>query len=159
MKRQLSRLALGAALVTTLVGIAGCSGEPTPTPTPTVTPTPTGDGELKIGTLFPSSGGVAFIGPAQVAGVNAALREINAAGGVNGKPVVVVNRDSGDATTQKVEESFEFDPIYYHLRAGGHVAALHSHRSNTHFARIDISRFFGPSSRSTFNSIGRPWQS
>ena len=106
MKRQLSRLALGAALVTTLVGIAGCSGEPTPTPTPTVTPTPTGDGELKIGTLFPSSGGVAFIGPAQVAGVNAALREINAAGGVNGKPVVVVNRDSGDATTQKVEESF-----------------------------------------------------
>ena len=23
----------------------------------------------------------------------------------------------------------------------------------------DISRFFGPSSRSTFNSIGRPWQS
>ena len=71
-----------------------------------VTPTPTGDGELKIGTLFPSSGGVAFIGPAQVAGVNAALREINAAGGVNGKPVVVVNRDSGDATTQKAEESF-----------------------------------------------------
>jgi branched-chain amino acid transport system substrate-binding protein len=61
---------------------------------------------LKIGTLFPSSGGVAFIGPAQVAGVNAAVREINAAGGVNGAPVVVVNRDSGDASTQKVEESF-----------------------------------------------------
>jgi branched-chain amino acid transport system substrate-binding protein len=49
---------------------------------------------------------VAFIGPAQVAGVNAAVREINAAGGVNGAPVVVVNRDSGDATTQKAEESF-----------------------------------------------------
>jgi branched-chain amino acid transport system substrate-binding protein len=105
-KRELRRLALAAALVTTLVGIVGCSGEPTPTPTPTVTPTPTGDGELKIGTLFPSSGGVTFIGPAQVAGVNAAVREINAAGGVNGKPVVVVNRDSGDATTQKAEESF-----------------------------------------------------
>lgn len=107
MMRPLSRFALGAALITTLA-LAGCSGTPTPTPTPTpsATPTPTGDGELKIGTLFPSSGGVAFVGPAQVAGVNAAVREINAAGGVNGTPVVVVNRDSGDATTQKAEESF-----------------------------------------------------
>jgi len=106
MPHPLSRVALGVALATTVV-LAGCSGStPTPTPTPTVSPTPTGDGELKIGTLFPSSGGVAFIGPAQVAGVNAAVREINAAGGVNGKPVVVVNRDSGDATTQKAEESF-----------------------------------------------------
>ncbi len=106
MLRPLSRVALGGALAATVI-LAGCSGgAPTPTPTPTVSPTPTGDGELKIGTLFPSSGGVAFIGPAQVAGVNAAVREINAAGGVNGKPVVVVNRDSGDATTQKAEESF-----------------------------------------------------
>jgi branched-chain amino acid transport system substrate-binding protein len=93
--------------VVALVALAGCGpSTPTPTPTPTPTFTPSGDGELKIGTLFPSSGGVAFIGPAQVAGVNAALREINEAGGVGGKPVVVVNRDSGDASTQKVEESF-----------------------------------------------------
>lgn len=101
-------LATVAAVVLAVVALAGCTGEPTPmpTPTPTPTPTPSGDGVLKIGTLFPSSGGVGFIGPAQVAGVNAAVREINAAGGVNGEPVVVLNRDSGDASTQKVEESF-----------------------------------------------------
>lgn len=99
-------LVRAAALVAAAVVLAGCSGEPTPTPTPTPTFTPTGDGVLKIGTLFPSSGGVVFLGAAQVAGVNAAVREINAAGGVNGAPVVVVNRDSGDAGTGKVEESF-----------------------------------------------------
>lgn len=103
MSRSFAR---AAATAVALAALAGCGGAPTPTPTPTATLTPTGDGELKIGTLFPSSGGVAFIGPAQVAGVNAAVREINAAGGVNGAPVVVVNRDSGDASTQKAEESF-----------------------------------------------------
>jgi branched-chain amino acid transport system substrate-binding protein len=108
MPRRFARAATTAVAVVALAALAGCGGMPTPAPTPTPTPTftPTGDGELKIGTLFPSSGGVAFIGPAQVAGVNAAIREINAAGGVNGKPVVAINRDSGDASTQKAEESF-----------------------------------------------------
>jgi len=97
-----------AALAAGMLALAACSGSPapTPTPTPTVSPTPLGDGVLRIGTLFPTSGPLAFLGPAQVAGVNAAVREINAAGGVNGAPVEVVNRDSGDATTQKAEESF-----------------------------------------------------
>jgi branched-chain amino acid transport system substrate-binding protein len=106
MPRPLVRAAVTAVALASLLALSACGSTPTPTPTPTPTSTPTGDGELKIGTLFPSSGGVAFIGPAQVAGVNAAVREINAAGGVNGAPVVVVNRDSGDASTQKVEESF-----------------------------------------------------
>jgi len=108
MPRRFARAVTTAAAVVALAALAGCGGAPTPPPTPTPTPTstPTGDGVLKIGTLFPSSGGVAFIGPAQVAGVNAAVREINAAGGVGGKPVVVVNRDSGDASTKKIEESF-----------------------------------------------------
>jgi branched-chain amino acid transport system substrate-binding protein len=106
MPRRSPRVATAAFAAAMLVALAGCGGAPTPTPTPTPTATPTGDGELKIGTLFPSSGGVSFIGPAQVAGVKAAVREINAAGGVNGTPVVVVSRDSGDASTQKVEESF-----------------------------------------------------
>jgi branched-chain amino acid transport system substrate-binding protein len=98
------RAVVMAALVTGLV--AACTATPTPTPTPTVSTTPTGDGVLRIGTLFPASGTLAFLAPAQVAGVNAAIRDINAAGGVNGAPVEVLNRDSGEATTQKAEESF-----------------------------------------------------
>jgi len=88
--------------------LAGCADVPMPVPTPTPEKTvaPSGDGVLRIGTLFPTTGATSFLGAAQVAGVNAAIREINAAGGFDGAPVEVVNRDSGDATTEKAEESF-----------------------------------------------------
>jgi branched-chain amino acid transport system substrate-binding protein len=106
MPRAFVRARLVAALLAVAAMTTACTSAPMPTPTPSSpSPTPIGDGILRIGTLFPSSGGVSFIGPAQVAGVNAAIREINAAGGVNGAPVEVLNRDSGDATTQKAEES------------------------------------------------------
>lgn len=107
MPRTLVRAAVVPSIAVLVGVLAACSGAtPMPTPTPTPTPTPSGDGVLKIGTLFPTSGGVAFIGPAQTAGVNAAVREINAAGGVNGAPVEVINRNSGDATTETAEASF-----------------------------------------------------
>jgi branched-chain amino acid transport system substrate-binding protein len=107
MPRALVRARLAAALLAVAVTATACTTAPMPVPTPSsASPTPVGDGVLRIGTLFPSSGSVAFIGAAQVAGVNAAIREINAAGGVGGKPVEVINRDSGDASTQKAEESF-----------------------------------------------------
>ena len=59
---------------------------------------PKGDGTLTIGTLLPQSGDLAFLGPPEIAGVDLAIKEINAAGGVNGKPVAVVKADSGDGT-------------------------------------------------------------
>ena len=95
-----------------LVGAATTSCTPTsPTPTPapqTLAPGAqvTGDGILRIGTLFPATGAIAFIGPAQVAGVALAVADINAAGGVNGAPVEIVARDSGDAGSGTVEASF-----------------------------------------------------
>lgn len=91
-----------------VVAIAGCGAAPTPvvTPEPVATVAPTGDGVLRIGTIFPSTGASAFIAPAQVAGVEVAIKEINEAGGVNGVPVEVFHRDSADAAVQKTEESF-----------------------------------------------------
>jgi branched-chain amino acid transport system substrate-binding protein len=79
---------------------------PVPTPTVTETPAPQGDGVLTIGTLFPTTGATSFLARAQDAGVELAVREINEAGGVNGAPVVVYHRDTGDAATGKAEESF-----------------------------------------------------
>ncbi|MEQ1737817.1 MAG: ABC transporter substrate-binding protein, partial [Rhodoglobus sp.] len=84
---------------------ACASPEPAPTPTPTATLAPSGDGVLRIGTLIPTSGVFTFLGAAQTAGVDTAIKEINDAGGVNGALVEVVHRNSGDATTTKVEES------------------------------------------------------
>jgi branched-chain amino acid transport system substrate-binding protein len=61
---------------------------------------------LRIGTVFPVSGSASYLGPGQAAAVEAAVREINEAGGVNGKPIEVFHRDSGDISTGKAEESF-----------------------------------------------------
>ena len=55
-----------------------------------------GDGVLKIGTLLPVTGSLAFLGPPEIAGVDLAIKEINEAGGVLGKPVELVEGDSGD---------------------------------------------------------------
>jgi branched-chain amino acid transport system substrate-binding protein len=57
-----------------------------------------GDGQLTIGTLLPSSGDLAFLGPPEFAGVDTAVADINAAGGVLGKDVTQVKADSGDGT-------------------------------------------------------------
>lgn len=54
---------------------------------------------LKFGTLLPETGSLAFLGPPEIAGVGIAVDEINAAGGVLGKPVELVTGDSGDAST------------------------------------------------------------
>ncbi len=53
---------------------------------------------MTIGELLPTTGDLAFLGPPEFAGVATAVKEINAAGGVLGKPVKVVAADSGDGT-------------------------------------------------------------
>ena len=58
-----------------------------------------GDGILKLGTLLPETGNLAFLGPPEIAGVQMAVIEINEAGGVLGAPVELVEGDSGDTTT------------------------------------------------------------
>ena len=57
-----------------------------------------GDGTLVVGTLLPQTGDLAFLGPPEFAGVDAAVEDINAAGGVNGKHVTQAKADSGDGT-------------------------------------------------------------
>jgi len=58
-----------------------------------------------------------------------------------------VGRRIGLEVKEKVEDNFEFDPFFFHLKRGGHVAAIHSHRNHRWFARIDISNFFYSVSR------------
>jgi ABC-type branched-subunit amino acid transport system substrate-binding protein len=58
-----------------------------------------GDGVLKIGSLLPQTGSLAFLGPPEFAGLEFAIDEINAAGGVLGAPVEYSQGDSGDTST------------------------------------------------------------
>ena len=66
-----------------------------------------GDGTLKIGTLLPQTGSLAFLGPPEFAGVDLALKDINDAGGVNGKPVEKTDSDSGDTSTDTASQSVD----------------------------------------------------
>lgn len=91
-----------------VMALASCSPE---TKSVKSTPTPsaasaTGDGILRMGTLFPATGSASYIAPAQAAGVEVAVKEINLAGGVLGKPAEVLHRDSGDASSTTAETSF-----------------------------------------------------
>jgi ABC-type branched-subunit amino acid transport system substrate-binding protein len=68
-------------------------------PNDPVTSDRAGDGVLTIGTLLPETGNLAFLGPPEIAGVQMAVADMNAAGGVLGQQVVLVEGDSGDTTT------------------------------------------------------------
>jgi branched-chain amino acid transport system substrate-binding protein len=100
---------VAAALIALVLPLALTSCAPEPkavqsTPKPTAI-APSGDGALRIGTLFPTTGSASYLGAAQVAGVEVAIKEINLAGGVLGKPVEVLHRDSGDASSTTAETS------------------------------------------------------
>jgi ABC-type branched-subunit amino acid transport system substrate-binding protein len=66
-----------------------------------------GDGELKIGTILPQTGSLAFLGPPEFAGFDLALADVNAAGGVLGKDVVGIKGDSGDTTTDTASKTVD----------------------------------------------------
>ncbi|MEV4171487.1 MULTISPECIES: ABC transporter substrate-binding protein [unclassified Nonomuraea] len=70
-------------------------------------PAAKGDGTLTLGTLLPQTGSLAFLGPPEFAGVDLALKEINEAGGVLGKPVTKIDTDSGDTTTNIASQSVD----------------------------------------------------
>ncbi|HSE08940.1 MAG TPA: ABC transporter substrate-binding protein [Nocardioidaceae bacterium] len=74
-------------------------GEPTTSESPDGgEPAAKGDGTMRIGTLLPQTGDLAFLGPPEFAGVDLAIEDINAAGGVLGNPVQGIKGDSGDGT-------------------------------------------------------------
>jgi ABC-type branched-subunit amino acid transport system substrate-binding protein len=54
---------------------------------------------FKFGTLLPLTGSLAYLGPPEVAGVQLAVNDINAAGGLLGSQVEIVSGDSGDTST------------------------------------------------------------
>ncbi|RJK93728.1 ABC transporter substrate-binding protein [Vallicoccus soli] len=64
-----------------------------------------GDGTFTVGTLLPQTGSLAFLGPPEFAGVQLAINDINAAGGVLGKEAVKFDSDSGDTSTDIASQS------------------------------------------------------
>ncbi|MBC7591455.1 MAG: ABC transporter substrate-binding protein [Salinibacterium sp.] len=91
--RSLKSLVGGIAIVgVSAIVLSGCAAPAAETPA-----APTEALSLKIGTILPQSGALAFLGPPEEAGVALAVKEINDADlGITVEPVY---RDSGDTTT------------------------------------------------------------
>lgn len=103
-------LPTAAMLAVAALSLTACTGigpMPTPSATPSAVATveASGDGVLRIGTLFPTSGDIAFLGPALVAASEVAVRDVNAGGGILGEPVEIFHRDSGDASGDDLESA------------------------------------------------------
>src|ERR1700712_4407610 len=54
--------------------------------------------DIKLGALYPFSGGLALLGDESYRGVQLAVDERNAAGGINGKQIALVKADAVDAS-------------------------------------------------------------
>ncbi len=96
---------LGAALAASALVLTACGGggddneaaDPN-TSEESDSAAPEGDGTLTLGSLLPQTGDLAFLGPPEFAGVELAVEDMNAAGGVLGEDVVNIKADSGDGT-------------------------------------------------------------
>ncbi len=89
------------------------------------------DGVLTIGSLLPQTGNLAFLGPPEFAGVDLAIKEINDAGGVLGKPIKYIEGDSGDAQQDVA------NPTVDRELAGGADAIVGAASSGVSFTVID----------------------
>ena len=74
---------------------------------PAYAPAGTTGEPLVIGTLLPLTGNLAFLGPPEVAGARLAVNDVNAAGGVLGQPVQLIEGDSGDASTDTATQTVD----------------------------------------------------
>ncbi len=69
--------------------------------------TPPAGSPLVVGTLLPLTGNLAFLGPPEVAAAKLVIQDINAAGGVLGQPVTLIESDSGDTSTDTANVSVD----------------------------------------------------
>jgi len=98
MKRSTTTIRLAAVAAASALVLAACGGSDSEggSDDASAAPAAKGDGTLTIGSLLPQTGSLAFLGPPEFAGVDLAIKDINAAGGVLDKDVVGVKADSGD---------------------------------------------------------------
>lgn len=104
--KKIVSLLLVLAMALSLVACGGSSA-PAATQAPAAdapaAEAPTAD-PIKIGTIYAMSGGAAAIGANILRGIEFAVNEINAQGGVNGRPLEIVKGDhAGDPATGKSE--------------------------------------------------------
>lgn len=76
---------------------------------------------LKVGALLPLSGNYGFLGVSERFGIDMAVAEVNAGGGVLGRKVEVVYEDAGTPAqaTRKATQMLEHDKVAFFVNGGG----------------------------------------
>ena len=98
MKRSTKTIRLAAVAAASTLVLAACGGGDDGGGGDDAGAVAKGDGQLIVGSLLPSTGDLANLGPPEFAGVDLAVKDINEAGGVLGKDIKDVDADSGDGT-------------------------------------------------------------
>lgn len=82
---------------------------------------------------------------------------------IDGRKIFVpsdLGRRIGEDIKNQVEGECDFEDYLYHLKPGGHVAALHAHRAHTYYMKFDLRRFFYSIGRNrvvrSLRSLGLP---
>lgn len=110
MKKIISLLCLVAILTAMMAGAVTASADAEP---------------IKIGTIYAMSGGSAAIGANILRGIEFAVEEINAAGGVNGRPLEIVRGDhAGDPATGKSEAERLITQEHVDVIMGCHMSVV-----------------------------------
>lgn len=91
--------------------------------------------DMKVGALFPFSGALALLGQESYRGLELAVNEINAAGGVNGEKIEIIKADAVDPT-QAVSETKR-------LTSSGVVAVFGSYASGISYAASPVAELAG----------------
>ncbi len=111
-RRIVAGLAGTAAIALLVAGCATTTPSATTSSSAAVQPAAAacGSGEdssstFALGSFLPLTGSLSFLAPPAVAGVGAALSDINAAGGVNGKKACIISQDSSDGDHKATGDS------------------------------------------------------
>ena len=137
MKKRISLLCVMAMVLAMLASCSGSSNgggttDPSGSNTPvqsepsggTTAPETTSD-PIRLGTIYAMSGGNAAIGENILRGIDFAVEEINAAGGVNGRPLEVVRGDhAGDPAQGRSEAERLITQEHVDIMMGCHMSTV-----------------------------------
>jgi branched-chain amino acid transport system substrate-binding protein len=91
--------------------------------------------DIKVGAVYPFSGGLALLGQESFRGLEIAVNEVNAAGGINGEKIQIVKADAVDPN-QAVSETKR-------LVSDGVVAIFGSYASGISYAATPVAELAG----------------
>ncbi|KOG30649.1 ABC transporter substrate-binding protein [Streptomyces resistomycificus] len=101
MKASIRRSAIFTSAAALVIAVCGATGTAS-----SAVPAEPGDGELQFGSVLPETGQLAYLGPPQIESLKFAIKTINDAGGVLGKPVpTVVSSDEAGQEAVAVQSA------------------------------------------------------